>query len=80
MEYRYIFTATDRHLWTGTLESSVKRAGETLFLNSGYYYISTTTETSAKVSMENGKEYMFVILAVDNAGNCSAASHWKFIY
>ena len=79
-EYRYIFTDTDRHLWTGTLESSVKRAGETLFLNSGYYYISTTTETSAKVSMENGKEYIFVILAVDNAGNCSAASHWKFTY
>lgn len=80
VEYRYIFTATDRHLWTGTLESSVRKAGETMYLNPGLYYISKTTDTSALVTMENGKEYIFVILAVDNAGNCSTASHWKFIY
>lgn len=80
VEYRYIFTETDRHLWTGTLGASVKKAGETMFLNPGLYYISRTTDTSAKVSMENGKEYIFVILAVDTAGNPSAASYWKFIY
>ena len=80
VEYRYIFTETDRHLWTGTLGASVKKAGETMFLDPGLYYISRTTDTSAKVSMENGKEYIFVILAVDTAGNPSAASYWKFIY
>ncbi|MBR5298853.1 MAG: hypothetical protein IKU36_01245 [Bacteroidales bacterium] len=79
-EYLYIFTDTDRHLWTGTLESSVRKAGETMFLNPGLYYITRTKENSAKVSMENGKEYMFVILAVDKAGNCSTASSWKFTY
>lgn len=79
-EYRYIFTETDRHLWTGTLESSVKKAGETMYLDPGIYYISKTTDTYAKVSMENGKEYMFVILAVDTDGRPSPVSHWKFVY
>ena len=79
-EYRYIFTESDRHLWTGTLESSVKKAGETMYLDPGIYYISKTTDTSVKVSMENGKEYMFVILAVDTDGRPSPVSHWKFVY
>lgn len=79
-EYRYIFTSTDRYLWTSTLSESVKKAGETMFLNPGLYYITKTDSTEARLEMENGKEYIFVILAVDNAGNCSAASHWKFIY
>lgn len=79
-EYRYIFTETDRHLWTGTLESSVKKAGETMYLDPGIYYISKTTDTYANVSMENGKEYMFVILAVDTDGRPSPVSHWKFVY
>lgn len=79
-EYRYIFTETDRHLWTGTLEGSVRKAGETMYLDPGLYYINKTAETSVKVSMEKGKEYIFVILAVDTAGNPSAASYWKFTY
>ena len=78
--YQYIMTATDRHLWTGTLESSVKKAEETMVLDPGLYYITKTDSTEARLEMENGKEYIFVILAVDNAGNCSTASHWKFIY
>lgn len=79
-EYRYIFTATDRHLWTGTLKSSVKKAGETMFLEPGLYYISKTTDNSLQVSMENGKEYVIVILAVDESDGCSAIGHWKFTY
>lgn len=79
-EYRYIFTTTGSYLWTSVLDSSAKRAGEKMFLEPGLYYITRTTETSAQVSMENGKEYIFVILAVDDAGNCSASSWWKFTY
>lgn len=79
-EYRYIFTETERHLWTGTLESSVKKAGETMYLDPGLYYITKTTDPYAEVSMENGKEYIFVLLAVDTDGRPSAVSHWKFIY
>lgn len=79
-EYRYIFTSTDRHLWTGTLGESVKKAGETMVLNPGLYYISKTGSTEARLEMENGKEYIFVILAVDSAGGCSTASHWRFTY
>lgn len=80
VEYRYIITPTDRHLWTGTLEASVKKASETLFLDPGLYYISRTSDTSAKVSMENGKEYVFVILAVDETGSSSTAADWFFTY
>ena len=79
-EYRYIFTATERYLWTGTLEASVKKAAETLFLDPGLYYITRTTESAAQVSMENGKEYVFVILAVDESGSSSTASEWFFTY
>ena len=78
--YRYIMTATDRHLWTGTLESSVKKAEETMVLDPGLYYITKTDSTEARLEMENGKEYIFVILAVDSAGGCSTASHWRFTY
>lgn len=80
VEYRYIFTSTDRHLWTGTLEASVRKAGETMYLNPGLYYISKTTDSSAYVTMENGKEYIFILLAVDSDGNCSVTDHWKFTY
>ena len=79
-EYRYIITPTDKYLWTGTLESSVKKSAETLFLDPGLYYITRTTDASAKVSMENGKEYVFVILAVDETGSSSAAANWFFTY
>jgi hypothetical protein len=30
--------------------------------------------------MENGKEYVFVILAVDETGSSSAAADWFFTY
>lgn len=78
--YRYIMTDTSRYLWTGTLNSSVKKAEENLVLDPGLYYITKTTSTEARLEIENGKEYIFVILAVDSAGNCSVASHWKFTY
>lgn len=79
-EYRYIFTETDRYLWTGTLNSSVRKAGETMFIQPNLYYISKTTDNFVQVSMENGKEYIIVILAVDEVGGCSAIGHWRFTY
>ncbi|MBQ8169437.1 MAG: hypothetical protein IJZ98_01705 [Bacteroidales bacterium] len=80
VQYRYIFTAKDRHLWTGTLDSSVDKADEVMALNSGLYYISKTTATEAKVSLESGKEYILIITATDETGNTALSSHWEFTY
>lgn len=80
VQYRYIFTAKDRHLWTGTLDSSIDKADEVMALNSGLYYINHTTETELEVSLESGKEYIFIVTAVDESGNSAVSSYWEFTY
>lgn len=79
-EYRYIFTAKDRHLWTNTLGSSIDKADEVMALNPGLYYISKTTAAEAKVSLESGKEYILIVTAVDEDGKSSESSWWEFTY
>lgn len=79
-EYRYIFTPTDRYLWTDTLESSVRKAGEIMYLSPGLYYINKTADSFANVTIESGKEHIFILLAADSDGNCSVTDHWIFTY
>lgn len=79
-EYRYIFTATDRYLWTNTLGSSIDKADEVMALNPGLYYISKTTAAEAKVSVESGKEYILIVTAVDEEGKSSESTWWEFTY
>ena len=79
-EYRYIFTAKDRHLWTNTLGSSIDKADEVMALNPGLYYISKTTAAEAKVSVESGKEYILIVTAVDEEGKSSESTWWEFTY
>ena len=79
-EYRYIFTAKDRHLWTNTLGSSIDKADEVMALNPGLYYISKTTAAEVKVSVESGKEYILIVTAVDEEGKSSQSTWWEFTY
>lgn len=79
--FRYIIRATDNYLWTNTLQSSVLRAQETMFLSPDLYYIEKTTEKYAVLSnLAKGSEYILIVTAVDESGASSVADSWLFVY
>lgn len=79
--FRYIIRATDNYLWTNTLQSSVLRAQETMFLSPDLYYIEKTTEKYAVLSnLAKGSEYILIVTAVDESGASSVADSWMFVY
>ena len=79
--YRYIIRETDSHLWTNVLAEDITIAQEKMFLEPNLYYINHTAEASAKLSnMVSGKEYILIVVAVDENGASSVADSWKFTY
>ena len=78
--YRYIFTTKSQYLWTNTLKASIGKADELMALDPGLYYISNTTAPEIKVSLQDGKEYIFILTAVDSEGYTAESSWWEFTY
>lgn len=79
--YRYIIIETDRHLWVNVLERDTTIAQEKMFLEPNLYYITHTTEAAAKLAnMVSGKEYILIVVAVDESGSSSVADSWTFTY
>ena len=79
--FRYIIRATDNHLWTNTLQGSVLRAQETMYLSPELYYIEKTTDSRAPLNnLTKGSEYILIVTAVDENGASSVADSWTFIY
>lgn len=79
-EYVYILTESDSYLWTNKMESSVRTAQETIFLNPLLYYMTKTTSNSVELSLVKGNEYVFVLVAMDAEGKGSIADSWIFTY
>lgn len=79
--FRYIIRATDNYLWTNTLQCSVLRAQETMYLSPDLYYIEKTTNSYAPLNnLTKGSEYILIVTAVDENGASSVADSWTFIY
>ena len=79
--FRYIIRPTDSYLWTSTLQGSVLRAQETMYLSPELYYIEKTTDNYAPLkNLSRGTEYMLVLTAVDGEGASSVADSWTFVY
>ena len=79
--YRYILRATDSYLWASTLQSSVLRAQETMYLSPELYYIEKTTDRRAPLNnLVPGTEYIIIVTAVDESGASSVADSWTFTY
>ena len=79
--FRYIIRATDNHLWTNTLQGSVLRAQETMYLSPELYYIEKTTDSRAPLNnLTKGSEYILIVTAVDENSASSVADSWTFIY
>lgn len=79
--FRYIIRATDNYLWTNTLQCSVLRAQETMYLSPNLYYIEKTTDSYAPLNnLTKGSEYILIVTAVDENGASSVADSWTFIY
>lgn len=79
--FRYIIRATDNYLWTNTLQCSVLRAQETMYLSPDLYYIEKTTDSYAPLNnLTKGSEYILIVTAVDENGASSIADSWTFIY
>ena len=79
--FRYIIRPTDSYLWTSTLQGSVLRAQETMYLSPNLYYIEKTTDSYAPLNnLTKGSEYILIVTAVDENGASSVADSWTFIY
>lgn len=79
--FRYIIRATDNYLWTNTLQCSVLRAQETMYLSPDLYYIEKTTNSYAPLNnLTKGSEYILIVTAVDENGASSVADSWTFVY
>lgn len=79
--FRYIIRPTDSYLWTSTLQGSVLRAQETMYLSPELYYIEKTSGSYAPLNnLVRGTEYMLVVTAVDQNDASSIADSWTFVY
>ena len=79
--FRYIIRAPDNYLWTNTLQCSVLRAQETMYLSPDLYYIEKTTNSYAPLNnLTKGSEYILIVTAVDENGASSVADSWTFVY
>lgn len=81
--YRYFYRRTDNNYWTNTFEYDYTMVQEKMVLDPGVFYITKTNDNFATLSnpaLEEGVEYVFVVLAVAADGTCSEADHWIFTY
>lgn len=81
--YRYFYKKTDNVYWTSTFDYDYTMVQEKMVMDPGLFYIEKTKDNSATLkdpALEEGVEYVFVVLAVAADGTCSEADHWIFTY
>lgn len=81
--YRYFYRRADNNYWTNTFDYDYTMIQEKMVLDPGVFYIKQTTDSFATLNnpaLEEGVEYVFVVLAVAADGSCSEADHWIFTY
>lgn len=81
--YRYFYRTTESSYWTNTFEQDYTMIQEKMVLSPGMFYINNTKDNFATLSepaLEEGVEYVFVVLAVGADESCSLADHWIFTY
>ena len=81
--YRYFFRRTDNNYWTNTFEYDYTMIQETMVMDPYVFYINHTKDSFATLNnpaLEEGVEYVFVVLAVADDETCSEADHWIFTY
>lgn len=81
--YRYFFRRTDNNYWTNTFQYDYTMIQEKMVMSPGVFYINKTNDSFATLkepSLEEGVEYVFVVLAVAADQSCSEADHWIFTY
>lgn len=81
--YRYFYRRTDNNYWTDTFEYDYTMVQEKMVMEPGVFYINKTNDSFATLNnpaLEEGVEYVFVVLAVAADGSCSEADHWIFTY
>lgn len=81
--YRYFYRRTDNNYWTNTFEYDYTMIQEKMVMDPYVFYINHTKDNFATLNnpaLEEGVEYVFVVLAVADDETCSEADHWIFTY
>ena len=81
--YRYFYRRTDNNYWTNTFDHDYTMIQEKMVMDPYVFYINHTKDSFATLNnpaLEEGVEYVFVVLAVAADETCSVADHWIFTY
>lgn len=83
-EFVYYLMGTSERNWISTHMEDYTYVQEQIALlkmkDQGNYQYHETSNNTIQLDSADGKEYILIVVAVDDNGNCSRSDHWIFTY